>query len=726
MRFIFSFFLLSLLIIGCEKDGKNHVPLYEYVPANAAIVVKINDLSALRDSLRANRFLGRLENLEPYGSILANTAFLDSLPHGSSGILVVSKTEKDSAEIVYISNILSNAPGPDSLKASTLEALAPENDEKFSINGKDLYAKTRDDRLFIGTSKGALSKISSREAGKAGPSFLRLYHTSDEKQIGTVFMNMARNDSLLSPSFREKLLSPATFTDWMALDVAAGRNQLALNGLSITRDSVSNYLNLFRNTRPVPNLTPSFAPLQADGVLSYSFGDIRIFSANQQNYLKRTTAIDSLFNAVEEIGLVYLGAERAVVLNTYGSEDMAGFLAGIGKGAYDYQGNTIAALAENDFLNDAFEPIIANFEANHFTILENAFVFGQNQEILKTIIENFKKGTTFDKSPTYRIAGSALTSSATISFICGAAHLERILREDLKSPLYNNLKKQKLSGYVFTAQIVADGPIFLTNMAAQKTVNKSASPGVRKLFTLPLEGAAANDPQFVMNHNTKKREIVVQDDANILYLISGEGKVLWKKALTSKVQGRIHQVDLFKNGRLQLAFTTHDQLMVLDRNGKEVKMLTKLFEGGNLNPLAVFDYEEKREYRLVVTQGDHVYMYDRKGKIVEGFKFKEADQPILDAPRHMVIGSKDYLVFKLEGGGLKILSRTGNVRVPVREKFDFSENGVQLYKNQFTLTDAKGVLPPDRSEGKNHQDQLKPQPRPWYGCHIEHPGLYER
>jgi len=41
---------------------------------------------------------------------------------------------------------------------------------------------------------------------------------------------------------------------------------------------------------------------------------------------------------------------------------------------------------------------------------------------------------------------------------------------------------------------------------------------------------------------------------------------------------------------------------------------------------------------------------------------------------------------------LKLLNRTGDVRIRVNEKIDFSENEVFQYKNKFALTDKKGVL----------------------------------
>jgi len=85
-------------------------------------------------------------------------------------------------------------------------------------------------------------------------------------------------------------------------------------------------------------------------------------------------------------------------------------------------------------------------------------------------------------------------------------------------------------------------------------------------------------------------------------------------------------------------------------------------------------------------------MYDNKAAIVKGFKYTKAEQPIIAAPKHIVLNNKDFLVFKLKDGSLKLLSRVGDVRIQVPEKIDFSDNEVFRYKNKFSVTDKKGVL----------------------------------
>lgn len=149
-----------------------------------------------------------------------------------------------------------------------------------------------------------------------------------------------------------------------------------------------------------------------------------------------------------------------------------------------------------------------------------------------------------------------------------------------------------------------------------------------------------------------------------------------------------------------MAFTTPDQLWVLDRNGKIVSPFPREFPGGNLGPLAVFDYENNRNYRLVFSQGSKIHMYDGQGKVVGGFKYTEAGSPVLGAPQHFRVGSRDYLVFRLEDGRLEIRNRVGDTRVGVKDRFEFSGNGVYFYRDAFAFTEKNGNLVTITPRGK--------------------------
>ena len=192
-------------------------------------------------------------------------------------------------------------------------------------------------------------------------------------------------------------------------------------------------------------------------------------------------------------------------------------------------------------------------------------------------------------------------------------------------------------------------------------------------------------PQFFTNHNTLGQDIVVQDVANVLYFISSNGKILWKKTLDGPLLGAVQEIDLLRNGKKQLTFNTHRTWYVLDRNGHEVGPFPKHFNDAITQPLSLFDYDNNRKYRFVITQGNSLLMYDGEGKMVNGFTFKKTTSNIVMAPQHIRMGNKDYILVAEENGKLHILSRVGKVRVPINRTFQFSGIPIEKEGSEFVV-----------------------------------------
>ncbi|MEM9144074.1 MAG: ribonuclease HII, partial [Bacteroidota bacterium] len=338
--------------------------------------------------------------------------------------------------------------------------------------------------------------------------------------------------------------------------------------------------------------------------------------------------------------------------------------------------------------------------------LDNAFLFSEKKGILERIISNYKNGHTWEKTALFKSAMEDMASESTILFLSKFTGMQQVFTEHLSPSLVKSFQGFPGSKSLYGAQVIADQNVFHTNALVKKIVDTKKRGGVSRIFSMDLGSELAIPPKFVTDHRNKTQEIVVQDVDNVLYLISKKGKIIWQKKLNGRIQGAIQQVDLFKNGRLQMAFTTNNEFLVLDRNGNRVSPFPIAFKGQNLNPLAVFDYEGKRNYRFVITQGERVFMYNNKGKIVNGFTYTKAKSPIVKAPKHIRIGPKDYLLFQLEDGSLEILNRVGKTRIPVKKKIDFSDNAVYAHKNRFIVTDNKGTLYEIDQKGKVLQTDL--------------------
>jgi outer membrane protein assembly factor BamB len=702
MRSKVLFCLLPLLIASCTKEVKTKDSLLEHLPANPSLVLKINNLTNFKSELKNNALLKNIEGFNQIQDITAKTKGLDYLSTNKTCVLGFYEVGKDNYDYILAAKNASGLFNIDSITNKAVETIIYEgtNITKYTLDGLEVFSLKKENDILMSSSMMLMENlIRTNENTLLDPTLKRLYQASSNDKSATLFMDPSGNTSLLALK-EEHQNAKKPFSSWISLDFTANSDEVNLNGVAMAPDSTKNFINLFKGTSPIANRTPSYAPLNAQAVISYTFDDYQIFAKNQNEYLDRVKQTDSLFNTIEEVGLIYMNNEKVALLKSFGTESLYDYLNSKKISSEDYQGSEILVLDAPDLVERSFTPLIKNFQSNFCTILENSFIFSEDKAALQTIISNHKSSSSFDNDLGYKTAKASLASESSMLMVSNASGMDHFSEQELSSEVVENIKALDLGGQVFAAQMVMDNGFGHFNIIASKIVKNQEKNTVSPLFTLELNTDLATEPQFVKNHRTKEQEIVVQDENNVLYLISTDGKVLWTKQLDGRIQGAIQQVDIYKNGKLQLAFTTNDQFLVLDRNGDEVSPFKIDFEGGNLNPLAVFDYDGSRNYRFVVTQGSKIFMYNNQGKIVRGFTFTDAPSSILGAPQHFRVGNKDYLVFKQDNGTLRILHRVGSDRIKIPEKIDFSNNEVFLYKNKFSVTNKTGVLHQIDTNGK--------------------------
>ncbi|WP_420320277.1 ribonuclease HII [Flagellimonas sp.] len=703
MKFKVLLVLLSLFLINCKTEVQTTDSLLGYLPANAALIIKINSLTNFKSELKNSSFFETSQDFSLYKEIDRKTKVLDYAKTESECLLALYAIGKNNYEFVMLLESFPDFFNIEEVENKTVETLSYQNKTitKYTLEGQEVYSMPLDKHIVIGSSLMLMENVvRAKKTNPVNANLERLYATSSQIKSATLFMNLDEPSSLFDGQLKDENNNTSTFADWVSLDFSANSDNLVLSGVAMASDSTKNFINLFQGTNPLAHKTPQFAPLNAQAISSFTFDDYQKFANNQNSYLDRVKPVDSLFNTIEEVGIIYLNNQKVVLLNSFGTESLTDVLNTDKTGSTVYQGSEIINLKNKTFLVDGFNPIVKDFASNFCSILENTFVFAENRETLQSIISNYRNTTSFRDSPVYKSAMGQLANESSMLFIANDSGIDFLSEQHFAPQFFNDVKKADFSDHAFAAQLVTDQNFAHMSFLASKVGKTVEVNSVTPLFTLELDTDLAMDPQFVKNHRTNKQEIVVQDQNNVLHLISTEGKVLWSKQLNGRIQAPIQQVDIYKNGRLQLAFCTSNEFMIIDRNGEDVAPFKKTFEGGNLNPLAVFDYESNKDYRFVITQGKKAYMFNNKMQTVGGFRYTEAQSPILFAPKHFRVSNRDYLVFQLEDNSLKILHRTGHERLKIAEKIDFSRNEVFLYKNKLSVTNKKGVLHQIDTKGK--------------------------
>lgn len=689
--------LLSILLfIQCSPKNQDEQSLLLFVPENASVVVKINDFKTFTTELDKNELVKKLLELDISSKVSESLSALRYVSPSKESLISFTTDSLHMVDFIFVAADTIPYLNLSNVTNKSIEILQFENLEvkKYTVEGIDFYSGSTGTKEIISSSlmqlKILLSTINDRDANAELSKF---YSVSDQTKLGHIWINLNNSDLLWEYiTNATNNIRPSSYTDWLFLDVSLDNEGLFLNGISTSNKDNKNYLSLFSKTKPLINETFSMIPENATSFKSYTVENYASFSLNQTAYLEQKSPKDSLFNTVEEIGTANINQKQIVLLKTYGTDELTDYLKQIRQSTIDFQGNEIWQLSEISFIENRLQPILEGFKSNYCCILENTIVFGTEQESLKQVITSYKTGNTITETALYQDLQQLITNESTIITAANSNGFANSLNGKGLKEIANQFNTINFSDYLFGSEIIADQDFFHTSYFIKKIGLKKTKEHITSLFKVPFDTDLISSPQFVINHQTKKGELIVQDADNILYLISTNGNILWKKQLESPIQGKIHQVDLYKNDKLQLAFTTANKFIVLDRNGKSVEPFSFSFSEGNLNQLAVFDYNNKKDYRFVVTQNEKVFMYNNKGKIVTGFTYTSAQKNILDAPQHFRIKKKDYLVFKLADNTLKILNRVGKERIKIKEKIPFSDNPVRLFEGKITLTSTNGML----------------------------------
>lgn len=215
---------------------------------------------------------------------------------------------------------------------------------------------------------------------------------------------------------------------------------------------------------------------------------------------------------------------------------------------------------------------------------------------------------------------------------------------------------------------IAEGNEELTTKKEEKVDKEENTPNLinTPAWSVNLDAPAIINPQIVKNHYNGEDEIFIQDENNQIYLISNSGKILWKKSIDGSIIGNVHQVDMLKNNKLQMAFVTENKLYIVDRNGNNLKNYPKTLSKKAIVGLSVFDYDKNKNYRFMIPTAEaDVLLLNMQGEVPSDWNFTSTAD-ITTPLQYFNIKGKDYIVTANEEKAL-IVNRRGENRVTPKD-----------------------------------------------------------
>ena len=643
-----KYFYVFLVLWGCNLVDDRPKDIKDYIPENSLIIIKIHNLGKFKSDIKNNEVLNKIGNSK-YNT-KKQLELINNLNDETE--LIISLTKNINEEVFTIIT-------------------------KDSIKEFDVFHKRINNINIYSNSLKNINEIQINY-NKDFNKYAKTFNVNDsfslilKEEISTEFLNSIFN---LNNKIQDNSLS---------FGVNIFNDKILLNGLSFLDDSLKLSNNIFKGSISSELKNYEITPKNITSLKSYNF-------KNLNNYLKKASVDEVkenrfsviLNNNSIEITEIKLDNEQVFIFRLDEIKLFKDYLINKNTISTKHRGFEIYNNTDLDI-----NPFIsfANFNNKEKILLfKDYLVFSNNEKTLKQFINDNLNKNTLKSNSSFNRLFSSISSFNTLNnnYFSGSNY-----------NFFNelNLLNSKNDFTENSFQLVQDNGIIHFNAVISKDTNEDENLKISKLFDVEIDEEIIMYPHFVKNHVTKNLDIVVQDTKNNLYLISKDGKVIWKKKINQPILGQISQIDIYKNGRLQLIFNTKNKIYVLDRNGNNVKQFPKTFNDPITQPLAVFDYDNNKNYRLLVTQGSELLMYDKNGKKVSGFKYKKSSNNITSKPKHFRILNKDFIVFKI-GNKMKILNRKGRERINVNDDINFSNQNVFEYNDKLisTTTDQKLV-----------------------------------
>ncbi len=689
MRAFFLSFVTCLFVMACTSPSQKTTNLSQFIPRKASVIVKTNDLQQLSTQLQNNDFVEAISQTPLAGFINEQGVLLERFK--PEGLTLICFTPLGKADY-EVSLITKYQPQHWDIDSTATTTVAAKQIKKIQTKSRDFYTLVIGNTEIVSTSQLLLENILREydEPKTQDLAFDRAYGATASNATASILLRGDQFKDVWGNLFPRGSSGQLDNTfSWASADIDLSNNDILLSGVVILDTSSGLALDLFKGTTPVTNNIYKVTPVSALSVTAITHENWDTYKANLARFekidpLKFSLTGEDYLKTFQEVGLIKTSkgtAIAAVSNDVILTEDALAAR----EEKTSFRQYKIYELGQPSAFAKAYSGLIDAPQVKLYCQIDDVFVFAQNQDILEDLIANYQNKATLEKSEVFKNTANLLSTAA--SFL----HIELLNQKGYTQWQREKAPKMDLEGYPYLAtQLIQERDFLLLNTVLNKNQTEGVQGTISQIGNIKFNKPLISSPQLLKNHRTKGMDIAVQDTDNTLYLVSNTGEIFWQKELDSPILGQIGQVDLYRNGRLQLAFTTENTFYILDRNGNEVSPFPISFNDPITQPLAIFDYEKNRNYRFVIVQNDAVLMYDKKAKAVNGFTFKKAESEIIMPPQHIRIGNKDYILIAANNGTLHILSRTGTTRIDLPKTIAFGNQPIYTEGSNFMTYDVNG------------------------------------
>ena len=510
----------------------------------------------------------------------------------------------------------------------------------------------------------------------SGQAVLLVSHAHAPKLLQTFAGKEFRKDSFVKD-----------LTAWSAWTIQeAGKDQLFLKGVSLPGEASASFFGAFAGTSAQVAEFPEAVPYYTATAVAVPIPDVDAYLASRRkledgqghlaqfNKLLKAKAGRSLspeewFRNLQPKELVRISffekGERQDALLVKSARDLK-----LGSGASNEYRGVLAQVAGEDF---AVTDTVCASLGGKWNVFASAPAVQALQDA--SIKEYNLKNRLADASvslPAGFVAYSSLTDAPDFP--------DRLLVKELASPL----KDFAVGAGFAPAMATLDLSEALPSMRIRVSTHTLKSNKVQ-VMERDTTVNVPTGPYTVYNYFTKKNNQLYQNSSLSICLNDENGKGVWGIPFKEPLCGRVHDIDFYKNGKIQFLFAAGDKLYLLDRlghwvNGFPVKLPKAVLLGPD-----VYDFTGAGGYTVMVLHNDNsLERYNLHGQKPDGWKGIHAPETVKNLPELIEVNGKNYWVVRTSvrtlvyplAGGEPLVKEEGNKMLRPDAQLKITSKGI--------------------------------------------------
>ncbi len=616
-----------------------------------------------------------------------------------------------------------------------------------SIIIKPWYCSSSDGIFVLSTSlkavQDALLQINSNKSILDDPSFAKAYKVAGKKTDANLFINYKSATQWAGKSLtddsKEAFMGMSDFASWTGIDINLKPESISLSGFTWL-ENPEQYINNFKG-KPIENALISKLPQNVSGFFYFGTESLKESGKGIYKTIHKSPAPDSLsqkflgwMGKEMVLGIVdnhdTLVKENSLLLvstldSASSSEGLSKLFAtappsGMKELNETYNGIPLRSMNNQGLFRKFFGSTIGLIENNYYAHFGSFVVFANNSLTLKNYINYYLSEKTLLNDGAFVKFSENLAAGSNMYVFSRPTPIGRKIRQyilppylSIISPYIDALKSFDGMALQFSSQ--TDG--FYTGgfISFGETATDSTEVTTEG-WTANLDTTATSAPIIIENPTSGEAEIIVQDDAHKLYCITTLGRIKWTVNLKEAIVGELRLLKEFSGKNAALVGSTHNAIHAIGLDGTEVSGYPVNLDAKTTSGLSVFDYDNKKEYRLVYAcANEKCYNLDKHGKTVKGWGLNKLNEDVSHTIRHVQAGTKDFLFMIDDEGKVKIYDRQGKKKTETKEKFELSVNntvyahsGKNAKQTGLYFTIADGTIIYVGSDGKAEKINIKP------------------